>query len=107
MGMDFRTLLILLLIALLLFGATKLPTLARSLGRSARILKSEAKGLVDEENGERKEGQDGQEDAGSDQQARSAQGGASAQQDRQAYPELPAGQQIVNEKGEPVRRYED
>lgn len=102
MGMDFRTLLILLLIALLLFGASKLPTLARSLGKSARILKTEAKGLVDEENGERKEGRE----AAEDEQAPSAQGAQGQQQERQ-YPELPAGQRIVNEKGEPVRRYED
>ncbi|MDA2808434.1 twin-arginine translocase TatA/TatE family subunit [Nocardiopsis suaedae] len=105
--MDFRTLLILLLIALLLFGASKLPTLARSLGKSARILKTEAKGLVDEENGERKEGREAAEDgqAPGAQPAQEAQG-AQAQQERQ-YPELPAGQRIVNEKGEPVRRYED
>lgn len=30
---------------ILLFGATKLPTLARSVGRSMRIFKSEVKGL--------------------------------------------------------------
>lgn len=35
--------LILLLIVLLLFGATRLPKLARSLGESARIFKSEVK----------------------------------------------------------------
>lgn len=34
---------ILLLIVLLLFGATRLPKLARSLGESARIFKSEVK----------------------------------------------------------------
>ena len=34
--------LILLAVVLLFFGAAKLPTLARSLGQSARILKSEA-----------------------------------------------------------------
>lgn len=104
MGMDFRTLLILLLIALLLFGASKLPSLARSLGKSARILKTEAKGLVDEENGERKEGRE----AAQEEQAPSAQAqGAQAQQQERQYPELPAGQRIVNEQGEPVRRYED
>ncbi len=37
--------LILLAVVLLLFGAKKLPDLARSLGRSARILKSETQGL--------------------------------------------------------------
>lgn len=39
--------LILLLILLLLFGATKLPRLARSLGESARIFKSEVKTMQD------------------------------------------------------------
>ena len=37
--------LILILIVLLLFGAKRLPDLARGLGRSARILKSETEGL--------------------------------------------------------------
>jgi sec-independent protein translocase protein TatA len=34
---------LILLVILLLFGAKKLPDMARSLGKSARILKSEAK----------------------------------------------------------------
>lgn len=38
-------LLILLLVVLLIFGSAKLPQLARSLGKSARILKAETKGL--------------------------------------------------------------
>ena len=37
--------LILILIVLLLFGAKRLPDLARGLGRSARILKAETEGL--------------------------------------------------------------
>lgn len=41
--------LILLLILLLLFGATKLPKLARSLGESARIFKSEVRTTQDED----------------------------------------------------------
>jgi sec-independent protein translocase protein TatA len=41
--------LIILIVLLLLFGSTKLPQLARSLGRSARILKAETKGLHDDE----------------------------------------------------------
>lgn len=36
-------LMIVLFIVLLLFGAKRLPDMARSLGRSARILKAEAK----------------------------------------------------------------
>ena len=37
------TLLVVLLVVLLLFGAPKLPGMARSLGQSMRILKSEVK----------------------------------------------------------------
>lgn len=37
------------LIAILLFGAKRLPEAARSLGRSARILKAETHGLRDDD----------------------------------------------------------
>ncbi|MBO0829596.1 MAG: Sec-independent protein translocase subunit TatA [Streptosporangiales bacterium] len=50
--------LIVVLILVVLFGSTKLPTLARSLGRSARILKSEAKSLHEDEDDD--EGTDGE-----------------------------------------------
>ncbi|WP_285113759.1 twin-arginine translocase TatA/TatE family subunit [Leifsonia sp. fls2-241-R2A-40a] len=40
-------LLIVLAVVLLIFGAAKLPALARALGQSARILRSEAKDLHD------------------------------------------------------------
>lgn len=42
-------LLILAAVFVLLFGARKLPDAARSLGKSARILKTELKGLHDDE----------------------------------------------------------
>lgn len=48
MGLRPQHLLILLLVVILLFGARKLPDLARSLGRSMRIMKAETRGLVDE-----------------------------------------------------------
>ncbi|MFJ2746115.1 Sec-independent protein translocase subunit TatA [Streptomyces sp. NPDC087440] len=41
-------LIIIALLILLLFGAKKLPDMARSLGKSARILKSEAKAMKSE-----------------------------------------------------------
>lgn len=41
--------LIVLAVVVLLFGAKRLPELARGVGRSARILKSETSGLVDSE----------------------------------------------------------
>ncbi|MFG2086861.1 MULTISPECIES: Sec-independent protein translocase subunit TatA [unclassified Spirillospora] len=44
-GLGTTEILIILLVVLLLFGSTKLPQLARSLGRSARILKTETQGL--------------------------------------------------------------
>lgn len=37
--------LLIIVVILLLFGAKKLPDMARSLGKSARILKSEAKAM--------------------------------------------------------------
>ena len=40
---------IILVLILLLFGAKRLPDMARSLGRSARILKAETKGMRDDE----------------------------------------------------------
>ncbi|MCT2588700.1 Sec-independent protein translocase subunit TatA [Streptomyces sp. N2-109] len=46
---------LILLVILLLFGAKKLPDMARSLGKSARILKSEAKQM-------KKDGADGDGD---------------------------------------------
>ncbi|MCW5250987.1 MULTISPECIES: Sec-independent protein translocase subunit TatA [unclassified Streptomyces] len=39
---------LILVVIVLLFGAKKLPDMARSLGKSARILKSEAKAMKDE-----------------------------------------------------------
>ncbi len=41
--------LIILFIVLLLFGAKRLPDMARGMGRSLRIFKAETKGLSDEE----------------------------------------------------------
>ncbi|WUI03163.1 Sec-independent protein translocase subunit TatA [Spirillospora sp. NBC_00431] len=48
-GLGTTEILIILAVVLLLFGSTKLPTLARSLGKSARILKAETKGLHDDD----------------------------------------------------------
>ncbi|MFD8675846.1 Sec-independent protein translocase subunit TatA [Streptomyces seoulensis] len=39
---------LILVVVFLLFGAKKLPDMARSLGKSARILKSEAKAMKEE-----------------------------------------------------------
>jgi len=41
--------LIIVAVLVLLFGATKLPKLARSLGESARIFKAETKGLREDD----------------------------------------------------------
>ena len=42
-------LILIVLIVLLLFGAKKLPELARGSGRALRIFKAETKGLVDDD----------------------------------------------------------
>ena len=40
---------VVVVVFLLLFGAKRLPDLARSLGRSLRIIKAETKGLMDDD----------------------------------------------------------
>jgi sec-independent protein translocase protein TatA len=49
MNLGAPEILILLLILVLLFGAKKLPELARGSGRALRIFKAETKGLLDED----------------------------------------------------------
>ena len=47
-GLGPTEILLILLVLVLLFGAKKLPELARGSGRALRIFKSETKGLMDE-----------------------------------------------------------
>ena len=49
MDIGWPEILIIALVVLVLFGSKKLPDAARSLGRSMRILKTEVKGLHDDE----------------------------------------------------------
>ncbi|MFD3751057.1 Sec-independent protein translocase subunit TatA [Streptomyces cyaneofuscatus] len=48
-GLEPWHLLILAVVVIALFGSKKLPDTARALGKSARILKSEAKAMKDDE----------------------------------------------------------
>ena len=48
-GIGAPEILIILVILVLLFGAKKLPELARGSGRALRIFKAETKGLIDDE----------------------------------------------------------
>ncbi|PQZ87738.1 Sec-independent protein translocase TatA [Arthrobacter sp. MYb227] len=48
MGLQGWHLVIIVILALLLFGAPKLPGLARSMGQSLRIFKSEVRQMKDE-----------------------------------------------------------
>lgn len=48
-GMQGWHLLIVLAVILLLFGAAKLPALAKSMGQSARVFKGEMKAMKDED----------------------------------------------------------
>ncbi|MEW1633201.1 Sec-independent protein translocase subunit TatA [Streptomyces sp. NPDC093801] len=47
-GLEPWHLIIVLVVCLMLFGSKKLPDMARSLGKSARILKSEARAMRSE-----------------------------------------------------------
>lgn len=48
-GLGTPELLIIAGVVILLFGAAKLPDLARNSGRALRIFKSETKGLIDDD----------------------------------------------------------
>lgn len=48
-GLGTTELLIILAVLVLLFGASKLPDLARGSGRALRIFKAETKGLMDDD----------------------------------------------------------
>lgn len=59
-------LIVILVIVLLLFGAPKLPGLARSLGQSMRIFRSEVKTMKDENGDDVPPAKDDPKPAGSD-----------------------------------------
>src|SRR5215207_7556219 len=49
-GIGAPEIILILLVVILLFGAKKLPDLARGVGRSLRIFKAETKGLSEDDN---------------------------------------------------------
>jgi len=49
MGLGTTEIILILLVVILLFGAKKLPDLARGSGRALRIFKAETKGLIDDD----------------------------------------------------------
>lgn len=51
-GIGAPEILLILAVVVLLFGAKKLPELARGSGRALRIFKAETKGLIDDEDDE-------------------------------------------------------
>ena len=51
-GLGPQEIVLILLVVLLLFGAKKLPELARGSGRALRIFKAETKGLLDDDDDE-------------------------------------------------------
>ena len=79
LGLGAPELLIIVGILVLLFGAKKLPELARGSGRALRIFKAETKGLLDDE--------DEDKDATVEQREINARNRAAAEGDRRAQPE--------------------
>jgi sec-independent protein translocase protein TatA len=63
MGLGVSELLIIAGILVLLFGASKLPDLARGSGRALRIFKAETKGLMDDDDDDTKTPEQRQIDA--------------------------------------------
>ncbi|WNM34091.1 Sec-independent protein translocase subunit TatA [Streptomyces sp. Li-HN-5-11] len=81
---------LILIVVVLLFGAKKLPDMARSLGKSARILKSEAKAM--------------REDGNTSAQASSADEQSQAQRTIQAAPGDVTSARPVNEPTDTTKR---
>ncbi|WP_225837533.1 Sec-independent protein translocase subunit TatA [Streptomyces sp. NK08204] len=90
-GLEPWHLLLLVLVILLVFGSKKLPDMARSLGKSARILKSEAKAMKE----------DGKQSATT---AQSAEDPAPAQRTIQAAPGDVTSSRPVNEPTDTTQR---
>ncbi|MFF9769402.1 Sec-independent protein translocase subunit TatA [Streptomyces sp. NPDC053086] len=90
-GLEPWHLLILVVVILLVFGSKKLPDMARSLGKSARILKSEAKAMKE----------DGKQPADT---AQSAEEPAPAQRTIQAAPGDVTSSRPVNEPTDTTQR---
>jgi sec-independent protein translocase protein TatA len=53
-GLGTQEIVLILIVVVLLFGAKKLPELARGSGRALRIFKAETKGLLDDDEDEAK-----------------------------------------------------
>lgn len=62
-GIGPPEIILILLVLVLLFGAKKLPELARGSGRALRIFKAETKGLLDDEDDSKKTEEQRQIDA--------------------------------------------
>ena len=62
-GLGAQEIILILLVLVLLFGAKKLPELARGSGRALRIFKTETKGLLDDEDEDNKTEEQRQIDA--------------------------------------------
>jgi sec-independent protein translocase protein TatA len=68
-GLGTPELLIILAVVILLFGAAKLPELARGSGRALRIFKAETKGLMDDDDDDDKAISSGQQSSSERSQA--------------------------------------
>lgn len=60
-GLQPWHIIVVVVVLILLFGAKRLPDAARALGRSARILKAETKGLAEDDVAGRAEAQSGRQ----------------------------------------------
>lgn len=92
MNLGATELLIIAGVLVLLFGATKLPKLARSLGESARIFKSETKGLRKDEDNDAADGEQ------SDKAEQAASGKAESKQLPKASAQEPLDAETVDEQ---------